>query len=292
MNDFVPSGANVAAPRIEDPWLPLSVRIERIVPEVLGVATYELAFVDSDAAARYRFVPGQFNMLYLPGAGEMPISLSANPESRDTWAHTIRIVGNVTRTLAELEVGHTFGLRGPFGSGWPLEQCAGRDVILVGGGIGLAPLRPAIYALLNDRSQFGRLVLLVGARSPDTLLYAAEYDDWTDAGLIVQTTVDRSAPGWLGNVGVVTLMLERLLAFDASRTVIFACGPEVMMRFTVTTALERGVSPERIWLSMERNMQCAFGVCGHCQLGPDFICKDGPVLRSDRLAPYLSVEGL
>jgi NAD(P)H-flavin reductase len=165
-------------------------------------------------------------------------------------------------------------------------------VVIVTGGIGLAPLRPAICALLHDRRRFGRLNLLYGARSPDTLLYAGQYDDWSRRGLIVHTTVDRSDVGWLGNVGVVTLLLERLRTFDPRHTVLLCCGPEVMMRFTVMTALNRGMSPQQIWVSLERNMQCAVGLCGHCQLGPQFICKDGPVFRYDQVAAWMDVEAL
>ena len=198
----------------------------------------------------------------------------------------------MTRTLAELKIGDTLGLRGPFGSCWPLAECIGRDVVLVTGGIGLAPLRPAIYQLLHDRRHFGRMNLLYGARTPNTLLYADQYEEWTRQGLIIHTTVDRSAPGWMGNVGFVTLMLQGLRSFDPRNTVLLCCGPEVMMKFTVQIALNRGVPPGQIWLSMERNMQCAVGLCGHCQLGPNFICKEGPVFRLDQIAPFMDVEGL
>jgi NAD(P)H-flavin reductase len=275
-----------------NPWLSHTVVIRDIRPEVQGVATYDLAFQDATVRAAYRFAPGQFNMLYLPGAGEIAISVSDDPRSTGSCAHTIRVAGNVTRTLAALKVGETLGLRGPFGTSWPLAECIGRDVVLVTGGIGLAPLRPAICTLLRDRSQFGRLNLLYGARSPDTLLYASEYDDWSRRGMIVHTTVDRSAAGWMGNVGVVTLLLERLRSLDPDNTVLLCCGPEVMMRFTVRAALNRGLSPEHLWVSMERNMQCAVGLCGHCQWGPAFVCKEGPVFRYDRIAPFLDVEGL
>lgn len=275
-----------------NPWQSNTVAIRNIRPEVDGVATYDLAFREEALRAAYRFAPGQFNMLYLPGAGEIAISISDDPRTKDTIAHTVRVAGNVTRTLAGLKVGETLGLRGPFGTSWPLAECIGRDVVLVTGGIGLAPLRPAICTLLRDRRQFGRLNLLYGARSPDSLLYAREYDAWSKDGMIVHTTVDRSEPGWMGNVGVVTLLLERLRSFDPRQTVLLCCGPEVMMRFTVMAALHRGLSPEQIWVSMERNMQCAVGLCGHCQLGPAFICKDGPVFRYDRIAPFMDVEGL
>ncbi len=279
-----PTGAN--------PWLAHTVVIRDIKQEVAGVATYQLTFQDQRHATSYGFLPGQFNMLYLPGAGEIPISLSENPRATESWAHTVRVAGNVTRTLAGLKVGETLGLRGPFGSSWPLAECIGRDVVLVSGGIGLAPLRPAIYALLNDRRQFGRLNLLYGARTPDTLLYADEYDDWSARGMIVHTTVDRSGTGWMGNVGVVTLLLERLRTFDPRNTLLLCCGPEVMMKFTAMAALDRGLTPSQIWVSTERNMQCAIGLCGHCQLGPEFICKDGPVFRYDRIVKFMDVEGL
>ena len=281
----------LAGPR-PNPWVPHTVQIVDIEPEVEGVTTLHLAFTDSDVRQSYRFQPGQFNMLYLPGAGESAISLSGDPSDSDVMAHTIRTAGNVTRGIAALKPGETLGLRGPFGSSWPIEQCVGRDVVLVTGGIGLPPLRPAIHQLLEHRRQFGRLNLLYGARSPDTRLYTNQYPLWSERGLIVHTTVDRSQPGWTGNVGVVPLLLERLRTFDPRSSVLFACGPEVMMRFTAKAALERGMTPAQMWVSTERNMQCAVGLCGHCQLGPEFICKDGPVFRYDRIAPYLRVEGL
>lgn len=275
-----------------DPWRAHTVEIRAIQPEIMGVATYDLAFRSESVAATYRFMPGQFNMLYLPGAGEIAISVSDDPENRTSCAHTIRVAGNVTQTLARMQVGDTLGLRGPFGTNWPLPQCVGRDLVLVAGGIGLAPLRPVIYMMLRHRRQLGRLTLLYGARSPDTLLYQNEYDAWSRQGMLIQTTVDRSGPDWLGNVGVVTTLLEQLSAFDARNTILLCCGPELMMRFTVMSALSRGLTRKQIWVSMERNMQCAVGLCGHCQLGPSFVCKDGPIFRYDHVAPYIDVERL
>jgi len=277
---------------VTDPWRPQTVIIRDVRHEVEGVSTYDLKFQEPSIRSAYRFAPGQFNMLYLPGAGEIAISISDDPNNTESCAHTVRVAGNVTRSLAERNVGQTLGLRGPFGTSWPLADCIGRDVVLVAGGIGLAPLRPAIYACLRDRRRFGRINLLYGARSPDTLLYEKEYEAWSREGMIVHTTVDRSAPDWMGNVGVVTLLLERLRSFDPGNTVLLCCGPEVMMRFTVMAALNRGLPPECIWVSMERNMQCAVGLCGHCQFGPAFICKDGPIFRYDRIAALMDVEGL
>ncbi len=275
-----------------NPWQAHTVAIRDIRPEVAGVATYDLEFQDESIRAAYRFAPGQFNMLYLPGAGEIAISISDNPQNTRSCAHTVRVAGNVTRTLAAMNVGQTLGLRGPFGAAWPIEECIGRDVVLVSGGIGLAPLRPVIYTLLHDRRQFGRMHLLYGSRTPDALLYEREYTDWLNRGLLLYTTVDRSQPGWKGNVGVVTLLLERLRSIDPRNTVVLCCGPEIMMKFTAIEALNRGVPAERIWFSMERNMQCAVGFCGHCQLGPEFVCKDGPIFRYDRIVPLMDVEGL
>jgi NAD(P)H-flavin reductase len=281
-----------------DPWRTHTVSIRGIRPEIDGVATYDLVFRDENVRQAYRFAPGQFNMLYLPGAGEIAISISGDPQNAESCPHTVRVAGNVTRTLSGMNVGETLGLRGPFGTSWPMAECFGRDVVLVAGGIGLAPLRSVICTLLDrnvsvlPHRRFGRLNLLVGARSPHTLLYNRQYDDWSRKGLIVHTTVDRSSPFWTGNVGVVTLLLQRLRSFDPRNAVLLCCGPEVMMRFTVMAALDCGMTPEQIWVSMERNMQCAVGLCGHCQLGPEFICKDGPVFRYDRIAPVMDVEGL
>lgn len=280
------------APVAASPWLSKTVRIAEILEEAPGTFTYQFDFVDPIEASTYRFSPGQFNMIYVPGSGESAISLSANPASRDRWAHTIRVAGNVTRELSHLSVGETIGLRGPYGSSWPIEQAAGADVVLVAGGIGLAPLRPVIYSLLERRSQFGRVSLIYGARDPEMLLYTREYADWIAGGIDVQTTVDRALSDWTGNIGVVTLLLDRLRLPSLEQTTLFTCGPDVMMHFTAKSALNRGISPEHIWLSTERNMQCAVGLCGHCQLGPTFVCREGPIYRYDRIAPFLRVEGL
>lgn len=275
-----------------NPWLSHTVRLARIVGENAEVATYDFEFVDAGQAEHYRFLPGQFNMIYLPGFGESAISVSAAPDSRQRWAHTIRTAGNVTRELARLAPGATLGLRGPFGSCWPIANCPGQDLLLVAGGIGLAPLRPVIYHVAAHRPQFGRVTVLCGARTPDGLLYTREHAAWQAAGIETQTTVDRSSPGWTGNVGVVTLLVDRLPLPRPAQTAVFMCGPEVMMEYAARSALRRGIPTERIWISSERNMQCAVGLCGHCQLGPAFLCKDGPVFRYDRLAPFLRVEHL
>jgi len=275
-----------------NPWTAHSVEIVDVVPEIVGVATYHLRLTDPEARVSYSCDPGRFNMLYLPGVGEAAISVSGRNSLTDAWLHTVRTAGSVTQTLAGLGKGGGLALRGPFGTAWPMEQALGRDLVFAAGGIGLAPLRPAIEWALANRSSFGRLTLVYGARSPQTILYAAAFDSWRNRGLHVEVTVDRSDPGWLGRVGVVTLLVDRLRPFEPARTTMFCCGPDVMMRYVARSALARGLSPTDLWVSLERNMQCAVGFCGHCQLGPAFICKDGPVFRYDHMAPFLATEDL
>lgn len=288
-------GTNNLASRTPGPWDVQTVVVRDIRPELSDVATYDLEFTNPEFAGRYELQPGQFNMLYVPGIGDAAISVSDDPTriQRDGRVrHTIRNVGRVTGAIAKMEIGDSLGLRGPFGQPWPMEECVGRDVILVAGGLGLAPLRPVIYSLLAQRETFGRLHLLYGTRSPDTLVFEEQYEAWNAQGLIVQSTVDRATPEWRGHVGVVTTLLDTLFEFDPDNTTVFSCGPEIMMKFTMLTALERGIPVERLWLSMERNMQCAVGFCGHCQLGPAFVCKDGPVFRYDYISQFMNIGGL
>lgn len=274
-----------------NPWLAHVAVIEAIQAEIDLVATYQLRFVDTNIARVYRFQPGQFNMLYIPGCGESAISHSGSPMlNGETMFHTIRFVGRVTDAIAKLRVGDTLGVRGPFGSAWPMERCSGRDVVVIAGGIGLAPLRPALYAFMEHREDFGRIVLLYGSRSPELLLYADELDSWQKHGIEIQVTVDRATESWQGAVGVVPLLLDRLAGLQADRTELVMCGPEVMMHYCALSALKRNIPKESIWLSIERNMQCAVGLCGHCQLGPMFVCRHGPVFRYDAIEPFLKVR--
>ncbi|HWB10130.1 MAG TPA: FAD/NAD(P)-binding protein [Pirellulales bacterium] len=278
-----------AAPR-GNPWQSETVVIREKIAEAPGVTTYCVAFADRRLGESFRFLPGQFGMLYLPGAGESPIGVSGSSAKDGTWSFTVRAAGNTTRGLAALQRGDTFGLRGPFGSCWPLDACRGRDVLIAAGGLGLPPLRPLVQEVLANRQDYGRVTLLYGARTPDALIYAREYDDWRRGGIDVSVTVDQADVNWSGHVGVVPLLLDRL-PWLTEKTVLLTCGPEVMMRYVMLSALRRGLVKERCWISTERNMQCAIGLCGHCQLGPDFICKDGPVFRFDRIEPWLAVEG-
>jgi len=274
---------------------PAPFRVRRVSRDTHDTVTIELEpphdRVPSGSAAGPRFAPGQFNMLYVFGLGEVPISISGDPAEPDALVHTVRAVGAVTRALRGLRRGAVVGVRGPYGSAWPVDEAAGHDVVIMAGGIGLAPLRPAIYHLLARRDRYGKVVLLYGARTPADLLYTRQLERWRgrfDAQ--IEVTVDAAPPGtWLGHVGVAGTLLPRA-EFDAARAVALVCGPEVMMRFAIADLRHRGLAPEQIYLSMERNMRCAIGLCGHCQFGPTFVCKDGPVFRYDRLAPFLGVR--
>lgn len=270
------------------PWRVALARLTAITPETPGVHTYDLTF-ESGAEVAYRFRPGQFNMLYVPGVGEAAISVSSDPAEPARLRHTIRTVGNVTRALTRLRVGDQIGVRGPFGTAWPVENCRGRDVLIVAGGLGLAPLRPVVYHLLRHRADASRVTLIYGCRTPADLLYAAEYDAWRAGGIDVHLTVNFGDGGWTGSIGTVTPLVERL-PLRADQTVVFTCGPEVMMRFVGETLVGRGVPAPAIYVSLERNMNCAVGLCGHCQFGPALVCRDGPVFPLDRVRRLMLVE--
>jgi NAD(P)H-flavin reductase len=271
-----------------DPMLPRPYGVRWLRQETPDTFTIEME--PADGVSGPPFAAGQFNMLYLFGTGEVPISISGDPLHPQTVVHTTREVGPVTRAMRRLRPGDHVGVRGPFGTGWPVAQSRGLDIVLVAGGIGLAPLRPALYQLLEQRDRYGKVVLLYGTRSPDDILFRRELEKWrAQFDLEVHVTVDRAMGRWRGNVGVVTSLIPRA-PFDPLNSAAFVCGPEVMMRFTVMELQKRGVRTDSIWLSLERNMKCAVGSCGHCQFGPFFVCKDGPVFRYDRIQPYLGTR--
>jgi NAD(P)H-flavin reductase len=236
--------------------------------------------------------PGQFNMLYAFGVGEVPISTSAAPEPGGELVHTIRAVGPVSRALCATEPGDVIGVRGPFGTTWPLEEARGGDLVIVAGGIGLAPVRPAIYHGLTHRDDYGSFCLLVGARTPSDLLYVRELEDWRGRfDVEVGVTVDSAVGDWHGRVGVVPRLIPGA-AFDPAVATAIVVGPEIMMTFTAKALLDRGMAKERIYVSMERNMRCGLGHCGHCQLGPVLICRDGPVFRYEEMEALMEVREL
>ncbi|WP_319633581.1 FAD/NAD(P)-binding protein [Pelagibius marinus] len=273
-----------------DPMAPLVARVTRRHHDAPEVFTLELEPEDPGALAP--FAPGQFNMLTVFGVGEVPISFSGDPVDQNRLVHTIRAVGPVSGALTELEPGAAVGLRGPFGVGWPMAEAEGKDVVVVAGGLGLAPLRPALYRLFAERERYGKIVLLYGTRSPDDILFRRELEAWRgrlDAE--VEVTVDHAMAAWHGNVGVVTTLIPRC-SFDPAQTVALVCGPEVMMRFAIAALMDAGVAADDIYLSMERNMKCAVGFCGHCQFGPVFVCRDGPVFPYARLRGLLALKEL
>jgi anaerobic sulfite reductase subunit B len=234
--------------------------------------------------------PGQFTMVYSFGVGEVPISFSGDP--RGPLVHTVRAVGAVTSAICDARRGAVLGIRGPFGNEWPVADAAEGDIVVVAGGIGLPPLRPALYEILHRRRDFRDVALLYGARTPDDLVFRRELERWRARGDVqVEVTVDAAVEPWRGKVGVVPKLIEGA-RFDPAATTAFIVGPEIMMRFSAQALLDRGVPPSRIFVSMERNMQCGVGHCGHCQLGPTLICRDGPVYRWDVLAPLLTAREL
>ncbi len=262
-------------------------RITRRTQELADTWTLELEPV---AGERIDFAPGQFTMLYAFGIGEVPISVSGEPGG--PLVHTVRAVGAVSAAICGAQPGEVLGVRGPFGNVWPVEQAVGADVVVVAGGIGLAPLRPAVLQVLRRRGEFGDVALLYGSRTPADLLYPDDLGRWRARfDLQVDVTVDSAEGGWLGKVGVVPKLIDSA-RFDPEATVAFVCGPEVMMHFAARGLLERGVPSDRIYFSMERNMRCGLGHCGHCQLGPTLICRDGPVYRYDEVANLMGVREL
>ncbi|MEU1673072.1 FAD/NAD(P)-binding protein [Streptomyces roseifaciens] len=264
--------------------VPLPYRVTGNRPETGDSRTIELRPVGGELPA---FAPGQFAMLYVFGVGEIPVSVAGLRDG--TLTHTIRGVGAVSRALCAVRPGTQVGVRGPFGTGWDLASATGRDLLVVAGGIGLAPLRPLLQAASSSPGDHGRLNVLVGARTPEDLLYREELDGWGRPYCGV--TVDRASPEWTGHVGVVTTLLDQA-AFTPHDTTAFVCGPEVMIRATARELLHRGVPAQHIRVSLERNMHCATGHCGHCQLGPLLLCRDGPVVGYDLAGSLLAVREL
>lgn len=271
-----------------DPMVPRPFRIVRRSRELADTFTIEL---EAEDGAPYEFAPGQFNMLYAFGTGESAISISGDPAG-GKLIHTIRAVGSVTDKLQSLKKDDRVGVRGPFGSAWPVEQARGQDVLIIAGGIGLAPLRPAIAHILANRRDYGKVAILYGARTPDDILYPKDLQTWRGRfDIHVDVIVDRADAAWAGKVGVVPKLID-LAPFSPEDAVAMVCGPEIMMQFTVQALQRAGVASEAIYLSMERNMKCAVGFCGHCQFGGRFVCKDGPVFTHAEIADHLAVREL
>ena len=266
----------------------------------IGIATREIVGFQRETADTVTltiedpesrgFTPGQFYMLYPFGIGESAISISGDPARPRAIEHTVRSVGMVTAALSSLRPGDRVGVRGPYGVGWPVDAATGGDVVVVAGGIGLAPLRPVIRHVLGARHRFGQVAVVIGSRTPAELLYPDEIHEWRGRfDLDVGVTVDSADASWMGPIGVVTRLIPGI-GVDPAKTIAMLCGPEVMMRFAAIELERLGIPDDRIFVSLERNMQCAVGVCGHCQMGPVFVCKDGPVFPYSRVAPFMGVK--
>jgi len=272
----------VETPNSDFAMKPDPFRIQHVWKETKD--TFSVELTDLQPRRPFLFCPGQFNMVYVYGVGEIPISISGDPSDSRHVIHTTRAVGVVTKALQTLRRGDVVGIRGPFGSPWPVAEAEGSDVVIVAGGIGLAPLRPVLYRIIERREKYGSVVLLYGARTPADILFRKELERLRSRlDIDVHVTVDRALVQWRGNVGVVSAMIARG-GFDPQSTVAMLCGPEIMMRFSVAELTKKGISDDSIYVSLERNMKCGCGLCGHCQLQKYFICKDGPVF------PYVNVS--
>ncbi len=271
-------------------WTPLPARILDMKDENFNTYTIRLRIEDEAARTAYRWAPGQFNMLYVPGVGEAAISISSDPDKPTELEHTIRSVGSVTRAIRRTGTGGMIGLRGPFGTSWPTEGIKEKNVVMVAGGIGLAPIRPMIYWLLQHRDRCKRVILLYGCRSPEDRVFASELEEWErNSSLDVLVTVDNATGDWSGPVGVVTHLLRRVRV-DAEHTTVMVCGPKILNRAAAWQFLQLHVRPEQVYVSLERNMNCGFGRCGHCQYGSKFVCLDGPVFRFADIAHIFAKE--
>jgi len=274
---------------VADPMLPASYVVADKRQELGDTWTLELEPAAGAGIGEFR--PGQFSMLYAFGTGEVPISVSGGGGADERLGHTVRAVGAATRALCALDPGAQVGVRGPFGNSWPLADAEGGDVVVIAGGIGLAPLRLAINHLIANRDSYRAVSLLYGARSPDEMLFFSELQAWRESGIDIKYTVDAASGGWDARVGLVTKLIP-IAGFEGARTTAFVCGPEVMMRFVSQALQDRGVPLDSLYVSLERNMKCAIGHCGHCQLGHRFVCKDGPVFPVGRIGTLLGVREL
>ncbi|MBX3324874.1 MAG: FAD/NAD(P)-binding protein [Nitrospira sp.] len=275
-----------------NPYLIHPATIIEKIREADDIHTYRLRLNDEETRRNFRFTAGQFNMVYLFGVGEVAISIVSDPEEPERLDHTIRSVGRVTSAIAQRQVGEALGIRGPFGKGWPLEEARGHDVVIVTGGLGCAPVVGAIEYIFRRREQYGSIKILHGVKMPQDLVYRDRFDAWRHVpDTEVLLTSDQPDKTWQYHIGVVTELFERV-TLDPAKTVVLMCGPEIMMRLGVPILMRRGIPAAAIHVSLERHMECGIGLCGHCQMGPYFLCKDGPVMRCDRIRPWLGRVGV
>lgn len=272
-------------------YLPHEAEIVERIDDAPEIFTLRLRFTDPKTHEAYRFRPGQFNMLYLYGVGEVPISIVSDPEHGGALDHTIREVGRVTGGLAKLGVGDRIGIRGPYGRGWPMNEIIGKDILVITGGLGCAPSVSVINYVMQRRSDYGRLTVMQGVKHHSDLLWRERYEQWArqpDTQILLAS--DSGGPLWPWHTGPVTVLFDKA-TIDPERTAVVLCGPQPMMQAAIQHLLPIGIPEEAIWLSMERNMQCAVGHCGHCQYGPKFICRDGPVFAYPALKGLFGLKG-
>jgi len=276
---------------MDNPYLPYEARIIERIQESSSLFTLRLALTDAQRQEDYQFEPGQFNMLYLYGLGEIAISIVSDPHEGGFIDHTIRVVGRITRAMSELKPGDVIGLRGPYGRGWPMRIAEEKDIIVVTGGLGCAPTVSVINYIAHRRERFGRLNIVQGVKHSSDFIWRERYDQWRQLPHTqVLVAADAGAAIWPWHVGRVTDLFDQL-SYDPSRSIVMMCGPEGMMRAVIKAMHECGLQDSDLWLSMERNMQCAVGHCGHCMFGSSFVCKDGPVFRYDEVKPLLGQRG-
>ncbi|MCU7893277.1 MAG: FAD/NAD(P)-binding protein [Candidatus Thiodiazotropha sp. (ex Ustalcina ferruginea)] len=276
---------------MSDLFLPRVAVIDQRTQESSNIFTLRMQFEDSDAQETFSFSPGQFNMVTLFGVGEIAISIVNDPLDSHFFDHTIRIVGRVSEGLSKLKLGDHVGIRGPFGRGWPMQEAQGRDVLLVTGGLGCAPLVSVIRYLMNRRDQFGHINILQGVKHANDLIWREQYEKWIqEKDVKVLLAADVATQGWQGQQGMVTELIDQL-SLRIGRIIALLCGPELMMMAAIANLRSLGLPDNQIWFSMERNMQCGMGQCGHCQIGPKLVCRDGPVFCYSELADFLGSKG-
>lgn len=274
-----------------DPYLPFEAEIIEKIEESATIFTLNLRFTDHAVHQNFKFQPGQFNMLYLYGVGEVAISIVSDPTEGAYLSHTIRQVGRVTQAMHQLKVGDRIGVRGPYGRGWPVAEARGRDVVVVTGGLGCAPAVSMIRYILKRRSDYGHLSILQGVKHSDDFIFHKQYDLWQKSpDTEIHIAADAAGPKWPWSVGYVTDMINQL-NIKPENTIAMMCGPEMMMHNAIKVLGRHGVPEERMYLSMERNMECGIGQCGHCQFGGLFLCKDGPVFAYNQIKPLFQVPG-
>ena len=275
-----------------NPYLIHPATIMERIREADSIHTYRLRLNDEETRRNFRFTAGQFNMVYLFGVGEVAISIVSDPEEPERLDHTIRSVGRVTSAIAQLQAGETLGIRGPFGQGWPLHAARGHDVVIVTGGLGCAPVMGAIEYIFRRRLHYGSVKIIHGVKSPRDLVFHERFEAWSKRpGTEVLLASDRPDKTWRYHVGVVTELFERV-SIDPPKTMVLMCGPEIMMRLGVPILMRRGIPATAIYVSLERHMECGVGLCGHCQMGPYFLCKEGPVMRDALIEPWLGRVGV